>query len=204
MLEYLEHPQVLADLYWMGSDNLRGVPQSEEPGNQQERLVTIGWVIGFVDGEGCFSIGFTRQPDRSKRKGYRLGFQVNHDFVVPQGARSLEALTTLQSFFGVGRVYTNTRHVNHRENMHAYTVHRRSDLVDVVIPFFRRYQLRTSKRNDFEKFAKCLGLIVENRHLTHEGLAEIAEIAQTMNREVSRHEMIRILRGHTSDDRESD
>src|SRR2546427_13054721 len=59
MLEYLEHPQVLADLYRMGSDNLRGVPQSEEPGNQQERLVTIGWVIGFVDGEGCFSIGFT-------------------------------------------------------------------------------------------------------------------------------------------------
>ena len=88
----------------MGSDNLRGVPQAEEPGNQQERLVTIGWVIGFVDGEGCFSIGFTRQPDRSKRK-------------------------------------------------------------------------------DFEKFAKCLELIVESRHLTREGLAEIAEIAQTMNRE---------------------
>ena|SRR2546428_2310334 len=99
----------------MGSDNLGGVPRSEEPDNQQERLITVGWVIGFVDGEGCFSIGFTRQPDRANRKGYRTGYQVNHDFVVPQGARSLEALNALQSFFGVGRVYVNTRHDNHRE-----------------------------------------------------------------------------------------
>src|SRR5207247_6749994 len=120
MLEYLEHPQVRADLYQMGSDNLGGVPQSEEPGNQQERLITIGWVIGFVDGEGCFSIGFTRQPDRAKRKGYRLGFQVNHDFVVPQGAGSLEALKALQPFFGGGRVNTYMRHGNHRENTNAY------------------------------------------------------------------------------------
>ena len=22
--------------------------------NQQERLIMIGWVVGFVDGEGCF------------------------------------------------------------------------------------------------------------------------------------------------------
>jgi hypothetical protein len=204
MLEYLEHPQVLADLYEVGSDNLRGVPQREEPGNQQERLITVGWVIGFVDGEGCFSIGFTRQPDREHRKGYRTGYQVNHDFVVPQGARSLKALNALQTFFGVGRVYVNTRHDNHREDMHAYTVHRRSELMDVIIPFFRQHELRTSKRSDFEKFATCLELIAANRHLTREGLADVAEIAQTMNREVSRQEMIRILRGHTSDSRESD
>ena len=74
MLEYLEHPQVLADLYQMGSDNLGGGPRTEEPGNQQERLVNPNWVIGFVDGEGCFSIGLIRQPDRVNRKGYRTGF----------------------------------------------------------------------------------------------------------------------------------
>ena len=183
----------------MGSHNLRGVPQSEEPGNQQERLITVGWVIGFVDGEGCFSIGFTRQPDRPRRRGYRTGYQVNHDFVVPQGARSLEALHALQTFFGVGRVYVNTRHDNHRENMHVYTVHRRSDLMDVIIPFFRRHPLRTSKRFDFEQFARCMEVVNENRHLTREGLIEIAEIAETMNHRKSRQDLIRILRGHTPD-----
>ena len=28
--------------------------------NQQERLATIGWVVGFVDGEGCFSVPIYR------------------------------------------------------------------------------------------------------------------------------------------------
>ena len=54
----------------MGSDN----PASAE--NQQERLIRLGWVIGFVDGEGCFSIGFVRQPDRPGRRGYSSGYQV--------------------------------------------------------------------------------------------------------------------------------
>ncbi len=88
----------------MGSDNLRGVLHSEEPGNQQERLITIGWVIGFVDGEGCFSIGLTRQPDKGNRKGYRTGYQVSHDFRVTQGAKSIQSLQALKLFFGVGEI----------------------------------------------------------------------------------------------------
>jgi len=38
----------------MGSDNVRGAE------NQQERLMAIGWVVGFVDGEGCFSCSIYR------------------------------------------------------------------------------------------------------------------------------------------------
>lgn len=53
--------------------------------NQQERLIKIGWVIGFVDGEGCFSISFIRQPHRMNRRGYRSGYQVAHEFSVTQG-----------------------------------------------------------------------------------------------------------------------
>ena len=64
--------------------------------NQQERLITTGWVIGFVDGEGCFSIGFVRQPDRCRRRGYKAGYQVFHRFVVTQGARSAGSLEELQ------------------------------------------------------------------------------------------------------------
>ncbi len=84
------------------SKNPRGVPfQGAEPGNQQERLITIGWVVGFVDGEGCFSIGLVRQPDRPGRRGYQTGFQVSHNFSVVQGARSLDSLEALREFFGI-------------------------------------------------------------------------------------------------------
>ena len=36
-------------------------------------------------------------------------------------------------------------------------------------------------------------------HLSPSGLADIAEIAETMNRRKPRHELVRILRGHTPD-----
>ena len=72
--------------------------------NQQERLIEFrGWVIGFVDGEGCFSIGFIRQHDRPGRVGYRLGYQVAHEFAVTQGASSVQCLHELREFFGVGQ-----------------------------------------------------------------------------------------------------
>ena len=182
----------------MSSENPRGVQRSGvESDDQQERLMTVGWIVGFVDGEGCFSIGLVRQPDRAKRKGYKTGFQVSHDFRVTQGARSLHSLKALREFFGVGAIYPNRRTDNHREDIYAYLVHRREDLRTTIVPFFRQHPLRTAKQADFDKFAHCLEQISAGRHLTREGLAEILEVAQTMNRQVPRDDIIRILRGHT-------
>jgi hypothetical protein len=130
----------------MGSDNPRGAE------NQQERPVGADWIVGFVDGEGCFSIGFVRQPSRRSRKGYKTGYQVAHSFVVVQGARSIGVLEQMQCFFGVGAVSVNRRHDNHKEDLHRYIVSRREDLLRVIIPFFEANPLRTAKRDDFEKF----------------------------------------------------
>jgi LAGLIDADG endonuclease len=175
----------------MGSDNLVGAE------NQQERLIRIGWVVGFVDGEGCFSIGFVKQPERAHRRGYRTGYQVTHSFVVVQGARSVASLHGLRDFFGVGAVSINRRHDNHKEHLHRFIVGARNELLDVVIPFFRAFPLRTAKHRDFEAFARCVEICASGRHLTVPGLIEIAEIAQTMNHRKSRSDLIRILRGHT-------
>jgi hypothetical protein len=170
--------------------------------NQQERLVRTGWVIGFVDGEGCFSVSFIRQPNRVNRRGYKTGYQVSHRFVVTQGARSVACLEELQRFFGVGRVFLNRRHDNHREHLAQYIVDKHEDLAETIIPFFRRHPMRSSKQHDFEKFAKSLEVVEDGRHLTRAGLIEIAEIAQTMNRQKPRHDLIRILRDHTPDVRD--
>jgi hypothetical protein len=170
--------------------------------NQQERLIKRGWVIGFVDGEGCFSIGFIRQPDRKSRKGYRTGYQVSHEFAVTQGAKSVSCLHELREFFGVGQVLINKRYDNHKEHLYRYVVRSRKELLEVIIPFFQQNPMHSSKQQDFEKFARCVESIEAKRHLTREGLVEIAEVAQTMNRQKPRHELIRILRDHTPDIRD--
>jgi hypothetical protein len=181
----------------MGSDNPTGAE------NQQERLIKLGWIIGFVDGEGCFSIGCVRQPNRVSRKGYRTGYQVAHSFVVTQGAKSAFCLWELRDFFGVGSVTVNRRHDNHKEHLHRFSVVRRRDLLEVIVPFFQKHPLRSSKRLDFERFVECLEIMRSGRHLTTGGLIEIAEITQTMNHQKSRQDLIRILRGHTPNIRDT-
>ncbi len=173
-----------------GSDN------SSAADNQQERLINIGWMTGFVDGEGCFSIHVVRQPTRATRRGYKTGFQVAHQFVVTQGAKSVGCLQMMKEFFGVGRVYCNRRFDNHKEHLYQFVVAKRFDLLETIIPFFEEYPLRTSKQSDFLKFVKCMRVIQTNAHLTPGGLLEIVEIMQTMNHRKPRAEMIRILRDY--------
>jgi hypothetical protein len=172
-------------------------------GNQQESLIQLGWVLGFVDGEGCFSIGFVRQAGAGSRKGYKTGWQVSHSFVVVQGARSIQALRMLGEFFGVGTFGVNRRHDNHKEDLWRYSVYRRDHLTGVIIPFFREHRLRTAKAYDFDQFALCVELIDSGHHLTHDGLADIVEIAQTMNHRKSRSDLIGILRDHTPEIRDT-
>ena len=183
--------------YGAGLTELRGSEKSSAADNQQERLIKIGWITGFVDGEGCFSIHFVRQPERKNRKGYRTGFQVAHGFAVTQGSKSAECLYMLRDFFDVGRIFVNRRHDNHKEDLCQYVVSKRSDLLETIIPFFERYPLRTSKNSDFLKFVKCMKVIATNAHLTVSGLLEIVKITETMNHCKPRTEMIRILRDYT-------
>ena len=83
--------------------------------------------------------------------------------------------------------------------MLRFAVRRRLDLLETVIPFFRQHPMTSPKQQNFEKFARCVELISTGGHTSVDGLIEIAEIAQTMNRKKPRHELIRILRGHTPD-----
>ncbi len=150
----------------------------------------IGWVVGFVDGEGCFSCPICRCGKMTLR------WQVRPEFAVAQGASSRDVLEDMVRFFGCGKVFRNSRHDNHREDMYRYCVQRFGDLRDVIVPFFQDNPLRTSKRDNFEKFARIIGLMDLRRHLSVPGIIEIAEITETMNhRKPSR--VLRILRDHT-------
>ena len=144
--------------------------------NQQERPDLEQWSVGFVDGEGCFSISVVRNP------GCRLGWQVQHEFSVTQAASSRPALVALLGVFECGRIVENQRHDDHREALLRFSVKRRRDLVDRVVPFFEERPLRTAKRNDFERFAAILRKMERGEHLTEVGLRAIARTTESMNR----------------------
>lgn len=143
--------------------------------NQQERLETH-WVVGFVDGEGCFSVSCNRNSTT------KLGYQIFPEFVVTQGARSLNVLEGIRNFFGCGNIFINRRKDNHREPIYRYCVRSMDDLEKKIIPFFEKHRLRTAKRNDFELFRKAVGMMREGLHLQEKGMVKILLLKSRMNR----------------------
>lgn len=128
------------------------------------------WIVGFVDGEGCFHVGIHARPEMT------FGFQVLLEFTVVQHKRDVQVLHALKAFFGCGVV-----RVNHGDRM-AYRVRGIKHLAERIVPFFMQHPLKTSKYVEFLKFRNVVLLMEQNKHLTHEGVEEIRRIASGMNR----------------------
>ena len=151
----------------MVSDNPTG-----DPDNQQGRLEA--YLSGFADGEGTFSVGLTRRPDLP------FGFQIVPEFRVSQNGERITVLQVFQATIGCGRLVENDRN---RRNDHSFVlvVRRRQDLLDKVIPFFRRNPLISEKRLDFESFASIVEAMSFGEHLDRSGFERLVRQAFATN-----------------------
>lgn len=129
------------------------------------------YITGFVDGEGCFSVSFSR------RGKMRMGIEVRPSFSVSQHRRNREIILSLQRFFGCGGVRYSKRDQNFK-----FEVRSVSDLVKIIIPHFMKYPLQTSKKDDFLKFCEVCRLIYNNHHLSAEGMKKVIELSGQINK----------------------
>ena len=123
---------------------------------------------------------------------------MTHEFVVTQGAQSVSCLHELESFSEVGQVLAQSairQSPRTPISLRRATEGRYNRNDHSVLSSSR--PLRSSKSENFAKFAKCLEWIDAGEHLSTDGLIRIVELVQTMNRRKPRTELIRILRGHT-------
>ena len=127
------------------------------------------WIVGFVDGEGCFHIGI------NKNQEMKLGVQVLPELTVVQHEVDEQVLYALKAYFGCGVVRKN-----HGTRL-SYRVRGQKNLLQKIIPFFEKHQLKTRKRVDFAKFRKVLLMMEKKEHLNPDGVEKIREIQKTMN-----------------------
>ncbi len=144
--------------------------------NQQERLDIKSWIVGFTDGEGCFSVSFL------KNKTSKSGWQIFPEFVITQGAKSASALEVFLTFFECGKIYENKRYDNHKEHLYRYCVRSIKDIEQRIIPFFKKYPLKTLKQQDFLLFSRIIEIMSARKHLTKSGATKIALLIGRMNR----------------------
>jgi hypothetical protein len=130
-----------------------------------------GYIAGYVDGEGSFSISIQRNPSS------RMGLQLVPEFHVSQNGDGAQVLHLIRRRLACGYIKPNSK----RDRALVFVVRERQALLEWVIPFFERVPLISSKRVDFVKFARVVRAMAGGRHLTRPGFRELLELALSMN-----------------------
>jgi hypothetical protein len=128
------------------------------------------WVVGFVDGEGCFHVSVNRHSEMT------FGFQVLPEFVIVQHADDRNLLFALKRFFRAGAVRSNH---GDRDCLRI----RKLESLSEVCDFFLKHPLKSRKNVDFRKFRHIVLMMLEKKHLSVEGMIEIIDVALEMNTE---------------------
>lgn len=134
------------------------------------------YIVGFVDGEGCFAITFSKH----KTKRWKVDPQLIFEIELRGDDRPI--LEQIQERFGCGRIY-HLAYTRYGWMPHAkYAVKGSRDIIKKIIPFFKKYPLQGKKRKDFEKFCQAAEIFKKKRHLTEEGIQELYKIREGMNK----------------------
>ena len=151
------------------------------------KSMEFAWYLsGFIDGEGCFAISF------NKRAKMKTGIEIKPSFWVAQNKRNLQILKDIHKYFGCGAI-----RFNKHDQTYKYEVRSIRDLMNIIIPHFQEYPLRTTKSKDFETFNKICSLISKSHHLNKQHLSEIIIDSYTMNesglRKYTKEDLLKIL-----------
>jgi hypothetical protein len=157
----------------VGSDNVTSGDNQQETARPRLEL-DPHWVVGFVDGEGCFSVSIHRNPYVRKTRGW----QVHPVFHVYQHVSHRAVLEELVRFFSCGRI----RLKGPSSNVGTYAVDSLSDVETRIIPFFEDHPL-VVKGADFRAFAEIVRSMRRKEHLDPSGFERLVRLAYGMNAE---------------------
>ena len=145
------------------------------------------YISGYVDGEGCFSISF------SKREKFLVGWETKPSFSVSQNEDRAQILFLMQKVLNCGFIRRD-----YSDKTLKYEVRSLNDLINKVIPHFERYPLLSEKQKYFKFFKEVCYLMQRELHKNKNGLRKILNFAFQMNpsgkRKYTKAEMQKALR----------
>ena len=135
------------------------------PTINSDKILHPNWLVGFVDGEGCFYI-----------KPKKLGFSVN--ISISQHSRDDSLLNVIMNYLDCGVIERPST----RPNVVNFVVYKFDDICEKVIPFFKNYPLQGIKYLDYVDFCKVVNLLNNKSQLTLKELEQIRRIKLGMNK----------------------
>ena len=134
------------------------------------------YLVGFIDGEGCFSISLCKHKTLKQRKEVRLAFEIelrNDD---------REILERVRDTLKCGQIYKlDYERYGWRPHV-KYKISKFSDIADKLIPFLKKYPLQAKKAKSFKIFVKAMELMKNREHLTVKGIQKFEKLQQRMRK----------------------
>lgn len=132
----------------------------------------LHYFLGFVDGEGCFNISLKKQESAKMR------WVLDPVFHITQHKNQKELLYNFQRLLGCGIVIKKYG----QENTMQFMVQSRKELIDKIIPFFKKYKLIV-KRKNFEIFAEVVEGLHQHQHSSIKDFKKLVKKVFVMNNE---------------------
>jgi len=135
--------------------------------------LTGDYIAGFVQADGSFSAVLTR-----KMRGEKIYYNISLVFTIVQSQKYKDLILEIQKKFGgIGNWY-----LNQKDKTIRYQVTKQSDLLNVIIPFFMKYHLRSGKLLSFLHFKYIVEVMSTRAHWNNKKiLLSLIVIASNMN-----------------------
>ena len=142
-------------------------------------MLATGYIVGLTDGEGSFT-AYIQNPDSQTNRKRRV--RVEPRFYIKLIEKDKDILYKLKEFFGCGSVYFQRDNRLNHQHCYRYEVFNRKDILEIIIPFFKKHTLRfPSKNHDFTIFCEIMESISRGKHLEEKGLRKLFQLKQRMH-----------------------
>lgn len=165
--------------------------------------ITPNWLLGFIEGDGCFNIDFAKTKNSHIRLSFRLLIiqsaidlalllaiknYINSLAVSASNSLDLTLIMDLQDkeLEGLGRNYvglfsSTNKKISKLNEKYNLTVGNMDFIKDTLLPFFDSLTFYTKKELDYQDWKNILLLKEKGFHYTSEGLELIQLTLEQMN-----------------------
>jgi hypothetical protein len=112
-------------------------------------------IVNLTNNDGCFDLQF-RKDTRKERTNSPTYYRWKMQFVVTGPKEKIKLLEKIKKELKCGAV-------NVSKDQARFSVQKIDDINSVVVPFFKKNQLASQKKKDFELWQKAAGIIQKNK-----------------------------------------
>jgi len=112
-------------------------------------------IVNLVNGDGCFDLQF-RKDVRRERTNSPTYYRWKAQFIITNPKENIKVLEKVSKEFGCGKITIS-------KDQARFSVQKIDEIIDVIMPFFRKNLLVGNKKQDFSLWSKGVEIIYRNK-----------------------------------------